>query len=69
LALKIGDRRKRRMQSRRPDIYEKSELEGRTVAMSIWIDENTVNIRVSEKGKEGKWKQLLSKNLWKSGLK
>lgn len=58
------------MESRRPDIYEKQELEdGRTIAMSIWVDERTVNIRISEKEKEGKWKQLLSKNLWKSGLR
>lgn len=57
------------MQSRRPDIYEKQDLEdGRTIAMSIWVDERTVNIRISEKDKEGKWKQLLSRNLWKSGL-
>jgi hypothetical protein len=57
------------MQSRRPDIYEREQLEdGRILALSIWVDEKAINIRVSEKDKEGKWKQLLSRNLWKSGL-
>lgn len=63
----IGDGK--RMESRKPDIYEKVELEnGRTIAMSIWVSEKTVNIRVSEKV-NGKWNQLLSKNLWKCGLR
>jgi hypothetical protein len=59
-----------RMEHRRPDIYEREQLEdGRILALSIWVKENAINIRVSEKSKEGEWKQLLSRNLWKSGLK
>jgi hypothetical protein len=63
----IGDGK---MEGRKPDIYEKQDLaDGRTVAMSIWVTDNKINIRISEKDKEGKWKQLLSTNLWKSGLR
>jgi hypothetical protein len=58
------------MQSRRPDIYGKQDLEdGRRIALSIWVEDNRLNIRVSERDKEGKWKELLARNFWKSDLR
>jgi hypothetical protein len=53
------------MNARKPDIYERATLQdGTKIALSIWLQQDSLSINVSLLNKKNEWERIIGRNLW-----